>query len=205
MWARRRRLFKRFGHHRKVAGYFEQNSVRNWRDAGNRIAEAFIDWLKFSPYVNDAEVGELAASLSQKVLGGFDGAAPNSALLAVRIDRQQAQIASARILDLHINAADELGAFFEQQEFPAFEERVHFFRVYAIAVNDGFSTTNAVLIRRTSASVSALFASRTRYSADDSGEEVALAIMIGAVSSKKSGKNCLPRKSRCRAKLFFDA
>ena len=196
MWARRRRLFKRFGHHRKVAGYFEQNSVRNWRDAGNRIAEAFIDWLKFSPYVNDAEVGELAASLSQKVLGGFDGAAPNSALLAVRIDRQQAEIASARILDLHINAADELGAFFEQQEFPAFMRSPSMM---------GFSTTNAVLIRRTSASVSALFASRTRYSADDSGEEVALAIMIGAVSSKKSGKNCLPRKSCCGAKLFFDA
>ena len=137
MWARRRRLFKRFGHHRKVAGYFEQNSVRNWRDAGNRIAEAFIDWLKFSPYVNDAEVGELAASLSQKVLGGFDGAAPNSALLAVRIDRQQAEIASARILDLRVNATDELRALFEQQEFPGFEERAHFFRVYAITVNDG--------------------------------------------------------------------
>src|SRR5882724_8216953 len=66
----------------------------------------------------------------------------------------------------------------------------------------GRSTMNAALIRRTSASVSALSASRTRYSDGDSGDEVALAILVPV--SSRSGKNCLPWKTRRGAQLFFD-
>src|SRR5882724_4597262 len=67
----------------------------------------------------------------------------------------------------------------------------------------GFSTMKAALIRRTRASVSAVSASRMRYSDDDSGDEVALAIMMGAVSSR-SGENCLSWKTCRGAKLFLD-
>jgi hypothetical protein len=121
-----------------VAGDFKKNGLRDRRDAGNGVAETLINWLKFGPNVDDAELGEFAASLLQKVLSSLDHAAAKSALLAVRFDRQQAEIASARILDLHVNTTEQLRSLFKQQEFPGFQKRAQFFSSDAIAVDDGF-------------------------------------------------------------------
>src|SRR5467141_1675286 len=115
-------LPKVFRHHGEVARYLQWNSVRNWRDTGDRITEALINWLELSARVYHTEIRKFTASIFQKFFSRLDHLATEPAFLTAGIDREQAKIAAARFLNLDVYARDETRIRFEKQESSGAEQ-----------------------------------------------------------------------------------